>query len=81
YFEAYLRVPSVPVLTRQPDGHLQWALPEGGDASAFEMPVEVQIGMETIRIEMPQGRSARPVPADAQLDPQGRLLFESPASS
>jgi len=81
YFESYLRVPSVPTLTRQPDGHLQWVLPEGGDASAFEMPVEVQIGSETIRIEMPEGRSARPVPPGAQLDPQGRLLFESPASS
>lgn len=81
YFENYLRVPSVPVLTRQPDGHLQWVLPEGGDASVFELPVEVQIGSETMRIEMPDGRSVRPVPEDAVLDPHGRILYVPGASS
>ena len=75
YFETYLRHAALPVLSRQPDGHLQWSLADGLDASAFELPVEVEIGGETVRLAMPGGRSERPVPEDAVLDPKGRILF------
>ncbi len=78
FFEVYLRQPKLPELRAHQEAgmlHLDWATP--GDLP-FPMPVEVQIGEERRRAEVPAGGARLPVGGAQQvsIDPDGWLLRE-----
>lgn len=77
FFEVYLRQPEIPRLKverRETELRLSWEVP--GDLT-FPMPVEVQIGDEIRRIEMPDGRAVIEIAAtdpEPVIDPNHRVL-------
>ncbi len=75
FFQAYLRTAALPELVQSTkDGVLtmEWRAPGGG---AFPMPVEIEVGGELRRIEMPDGRAAVEVgDAKVRVDPNRRVL-------
>lgn len=76
FFELYLRQPAIPKLITETKANqliLRWETPNN---LPFPMPVEVKIGDETRRVEMPNGAATIPLPADAKftIDPNGWLL-------
>jgi len=67
FFEVYLRQPQLPRLVTEPrEGGvmLRWEAPGG---LPFPMPIEVSVGGQTRRVEMPQGSVLLPVAAGEQL--------------
>jgi aminopeptidase N len=61
FFEVYLRQPKLPRLVTETSGNslvLRWETPEG---LPFPMPVEVQWGTKTERVEMPNGTATIPL--------------------
>lgn len=77
FFQAYLRTAALPELVETREGgtlKLEWKLPGGGP---FPMPVEVRIGDELRRIEMPNGKAELEVgDAKVKVDPARRVLKE-----
>ncbi len=78
FFEIYLRQPHLPKLVTEEKGRelrLRWETPTD---VPFPMPVEVQVGEERVRVEMPGGRGvlANPRKARIQIDPDQWLLKE-----
>jgi len=76
FFEAYVRHAALPELVVERDGDrvdLNWVT--AGDLP-FPMPVDVQIGTEVRRIDMPDGHAEVTVPPDTQIkiDPRGWIL-------
>jgi aminopeptidase N len=76
FFEIYVRQPALPKLTAKTNGNqltLRWQTPNN---LPFPMPVEVQIGNETRRYEMPNGTVTIPIPQGTQytIDPNGWVL-------
>lgn len=75
FFQAYLRTAALPELVHSiEDGVLtmEWRAPGGG---AFPMPVEIEVGGELRRVEMPDGRAAVEVgDAKVRVDPNRRVL-------
>jgi aminopeptidase N len=76
FFEVYLRQPKLPKLVTEKTGEqlvLRWETP---DALPFPMPVEVQIGSETKRYEMPNGTTTISIPAGqtVTVDPHNWIL-------
>lgn len=76
FFDVYLRQPALPKLvaeTRNGQLLLRWETPNN---LPFPMPVEVKVGNETRRVEMPNGTGGIAVPsgADYVIDPNGWLL-------
>jgi aminopeptidase N len=76
FFELYLRQPALPKLVTETSGNqltLRWQTPNN---MPFPMPVEVKIGAETKRVEMPNGTGTIALPQDGQytIDPNGWLL-------
>lgn len=76
FFEVYLRQPKLPKLVTETKGNqlvLRWETPNN---LPFPMPVQVKIGSETKRIEMPTGIGNLTIPqgADYVIDPNGWLL-------
>jgi len=76
FFELYLRQPHLPKLVSEAKGNqlnLRWETPNN---LPFPMPVEVKIGGETKRYEMPNGKATLSLPQDAQyvVDPNGWVL-------
>jgi aminopeptidase N len=77
FFDVYLRQPELPRLVKETKGNalvLRWDAPGG---LKFPMPVDVQIGEKTRRIEMNQGGDVT-VPFEAGqtpvVDPKNRIL-------
>lgn len=75
-FEVYLRRTELPRLVAERDGDaldLRWETP---DDLPFPMPVDVRVGNEVRRVEMPDGRARISVPggAEVQIDPMNRVL-------
>jgi len=78
FFEVYLRQPDLPRLSSSRSGNsleLAWEVP--GDL-AFPMPIEVLVGSETHRVDMPGGNGALFVPSGArvEIDPLNWVLKE-----
>ena len=76
FFEVYLRQPALPKLvteTKQNELVLHW---ETANNLPFPMPVDVEIGGVTKRVEMTNGMATVPLPQDAKytVDPNGWLL-------
>ncbi len=76
FFELYLRQSALPTLVAETKPNhlvLRWDTPNN---MPFPMPIEVKIGGETKRYEMPNGTVTIPLPADAQytVDPNGWVL-------
>ena len=76
FFAVYVRQPALPklVMTRAPGQvSLRWETP---GRLSFPMPIEVEIGGERRRIEMPNGRAVIRLPADARfaIDPDQWVL-------
>jgi aminopeptidase N len=76
FFELYLRQPALPKLVTETQPNqlvLRWETPHN---LPFPMPVEVKIGDDIKRVEMPEGRATLPLPADAKfaVDPHGWVL-------
>ena len=81
FFDAYLRQAALPELVQQREGgrlRLRWRTPS---ARAFAMPVEVQVGTEIRRVEMPDGLAEIDVPEGQRVvvDPHARVLKRSEA--
>lgn len=77
FFEVYLRQPKLPRLVSETrDGQLvlRWEVPEG---LPFPMPVEVELGSKTARIEMPNNTATIPLQAGQTpvLDGNKRILM------
>lgn len=75
-FEVYLRQPALPKLISEAKDNqliLRWETP---NSLPFPMPIEVQIGNETKRVEMPNGTATIPLPGNAQyaVDPNEWVL-------
>jgi len=76
FFELYLRQHVLPKLIAETKPNqlvLRWETPNN---MPFPMPVEVKIGNETKRYELPDGKVMIPLPQDAEyvVDPNGWLL-------
>jgi aminopeptidase N len=76
FFEVYLRQPALPRLVSETKGNalvLRWDAPAG---LKFPMPVEVQVGGQTRRVEMNQGEVTIPFDAGQTpvVDPKSRIL-------
>lgn len=76
FFEVYLRQPVLPKLVAKEQGNqliLRWETPNN---LPFPMPVEVKIGDEIKRVEMPNGTAAIPLPPNTkyEIDPHGWAL-------
>jgi aminopeptidase N len=76
FFELYLRQPELPGLeVETADGalRLRWRTPTD---LPFPMPVEVRVGEELVRVEMPGGEATVELPAGAEVevDPHDWLL-------
>jgi aminopeptidase N len=81
FFDAYLRQAALPELIQQREGgrlRLRWKTPS---ARAFTVPVEVQVGSEIRRVEMPDGLAEIDVPEGQRVvvDPPARVLKRSEA--
>lgn len=75
-FEVYLRQPALPKLISETKDNqliLRWETP---NSLPFPMPIEVKIGEETKRVEMPNGTANIPLPANTQyaIDPNDWIL-------
>jgi len=76
FFEVYLRQPALPVLHSEvEDGRLvlRWDVP---DDRPFPMPVQVRVGEELVRVELPEGEATVEIPAGGtvEVDPHAWLL-------
>jgi aminopeptidase N len=76
FFELYLRQPALPKLVSETKGNqlvLRWETPNN---LPFPMPVEVKIGNDIKRLEMPNGTTTIALPQGAQytIDPNGWVL-------
>lgn len=76
FFEVYVRQPVLPKLITETNENqltLRWQTPNN---LPFPMPIEVKIGNETKRYEMPNGSVTIPIPLGAQytIDPNGWVL-------
>ena len=76
FFDVYVRQPALPALSVRREGErvaLRWDAPGG---LPFPMPVDVRVGAETRRVEMPDGAAVITAPADAEVvvDPENRIL-------
>jgi aminopeptidase N len=77
FFELYLRQPALPKLITEKNGNrlsLRWETPNN---LPFPLPVEVKIGNEIKRVEMPNGAGTISLPAtgaEYTIDPNGWLL-------
>ncbi len=76
FFDVYVRQPALPALTVRREGErvaLQWDVPGG---LPFPMPVDVRVGAETRRVEMPDGAAVITAPAESEVvvDPENRIL-------
>jgi aminopeptidase N len=76
FFEVYLRQPKLPRLIAETSGNqlnLRWETPNN---LPFPMPIEVKIGNEVKRVEMPNGKATVSIPNGAayQIDPNGWVL-------
>lgn len=76
FFDLYIRQRELPVLraeSRPNELVLRWETPND---LPFPLPVEVKIGGETKRVEMPNNTGTLPLPAGAkyEIDPNGWLL-------
>ena len=75
FFNAYLRTAALPELVHSTkDGvlNMEWRAAGGG---IFPMPVEIEVGGELRRVEMPDGRAAVEVgDAKVRVDPNRRVL-------
>jgi aminopeptidase N len=76
FFEVYLRQPALPHLVTETKGNtlvLRWDAPNG---LKFPMPVEVQVGGQTRRVEMNQNEATIPFEAGQTpvVDPKSRIL-------
>lgn len=76
FFEVYLRQPALPRLITETKGNqlvLRW---ETAKNLPFSMPVEVKLGDETKRVEMPNGQGTLALPANTryEIDPNGWIL-------
>jgi aminopeptidase N len=77
FFEVYLRQPALPRLVTETRGNqlvLRWETPNG---LPFNMPVEVQLGTKTERVEMPNGTATISIqPGQTPvIDPNKRILM------
>ncbi len=80
-FEVYIRQPEVPRLAVERGANewtLRWIVPEAAGDVVFDVPVEVSVGGQVQRVEMPGGVGTIRVPQGArvEIDPNGRVLFE-----
>ena len=77
FFELYLRQPELPELEVKKRGRrllLRWETPED---LAFPMPVEVQVGDQRVRVEVPAGGGSVEVGRkDFDIDPDSWLLMK-----
>jgi len=76
FFDVYLHRPELPVLASQERaGSLTLEWKTAGDGP-FPLPVEVRIGKDVHRVDMPGGRATIAVPEGAEvvIDPAGRIL-------
>ncbi len=78
FFEVYLRQPRLPRLITQRRGsrlELHWEVPS---KLVFPLPVDVQLGDETVRVDTPNGRGQIDIPrgVDPIIDPYGWVLME-----
>ena len=78
FFEVYLRQPHLPKLVTETKGralHLRWETPTD---VPFPLPVEVELGGERVRVEMPGGRGVleNPTGTRVRVDPDRWLLRE-----
>lgn len=78
FFEVYVRQADLPQLVSEQEGDtltLEWGVP--GDLP-FPMPVEVRLGDETQRVDMPEGQATISVPEGLtpEVDPQRWILKE-----
>lgn len=76
FFEVYLRQPALPELTARLQGEelrLEWRSPTG---QPFPMPVEVQLGSESVRVECPGGQGRLDLGKNSfyLVDPRDRVL-------
>jgi aminopeptidase N len=76
FFEVYLRQPELPTLVHERSGNdlvLRWEVPGN---LPFPMPVDVQIGNEVLRVEIPNGQAvlSGAGTANAVVDPMGWVL-------
>lgn len=76
FFELYLRQPALPKLVVEKKENLLVLSWETPDNMMFPLPVEVKIGSEIKRIEMPKGKGTINLPqnTDYEIDPNGWLL-------
>jgi len=79
FFEVYLRQPALPELVVKRRGSkltLAWEVP---DDLPFPMPVEVRVGDELVRVELPEGEAELDVgKAEIEVDPHRWLLCSRP---
>ncbi|HEV7643889.1 MAG TPA: M1 family metallopeptidase [Pyrinomonadaceae bacterium] len=78
FFNIYLRQPKLPKLIAEASGNklnLRWETP---DKLPFPMPVEVEMGGEIKRVEMPDGKGSIEIPKDTEyiVDPHRWVLKE-----
>ncbi|HET7039253.1 MAG TPA: M1 family metallopeptidase [Gemmatimonadales bacterium] len=76
FFEVYAHQAPLPRLREARSGDslvLSW---ETGGGQPFPLPVEIAVGAETRRVDLPGGRAVVPAPAGAEIrvDPRGWLL-------
>jgi len=76
FFDVYLRQPQLPTLESRRDGDrlvLRWQF-EG--AENFPMPVDVMLGDEVRRLEMPGGKTVVAIPPGVEpiIDPESWVL-------
>jgi len=75
FFEVYLRQPELPRLVHEVQGkdlHLSW---QTSNDLPFPMPIEVRMGKEVVRVEMPDGKATLPLKTkDHEIDPHHWVL-------
>lgn len=79
FFDVYLRQAALPdLVARETDGMLMldWKIASG---KPFPMPVEVKIGSDLVKVEMPGGHGSVAIPKGAHIviDPMARILRRS----
>jgi aminopeptidase N len=79
FFDVYLRQPALPRLVKETKANalvLRWDAPAG---LKFPMPVEVQVGGQTRRIEINQDGATLPIEAGQTpvIDPKNKILKQS----
>ncbi|MEP6903211.1 MAG: M1 family aminopeptidase, partial [Actinomycetota bacterium] len=78
FFELYLRQPALPKLIAEKKANqlvMRWETPNN---MPFPMPIEVKVGVETKRVEMPNGTATITLAQDAkyEIDPNGWVLMQ-----